>query len=250
MKLLRLKRAFLPVLGWIALFTLVEVTARLVVKDDLLLPSAAVIIEEAGSLLLEPDFYLHLRSTLNETLASTGIALLLGVPLGLLLGRSVIGRALFESVIDWLRSIPATALFPAMLLFFGLGRGTRIAIAIYAAVFSVLIPSMFGAASADEDRLRHLKRSGLNGAERVLHSVGWEAMKSMLSGLRLAISAALVLVVVGEMFIGSNAGLGFLIMRFQERYQTAEMYGAIVLVGLLGYLINRLVRFVERLVPA
>jgi ABC-type nitrate/sulfonate/bicarbonate transport system permease component len=75
--------------------------------------------------------------------------------------------------------------------------------------------------------------------------VAWGSLASILAGIRLAISASLVLVVVGEMFIGAQRGAGFLIVQFQTRYQTAEMFGVIMVLGFVGYALNRAFQRVE-----
>lgn len=239
-------RKYLPVLiGWVSFIAIFEFLSSIIIDDELLLPSLTQSLAQIFSLMTNKTFWESMTATLGDTLLSTMVAIALGVPVGLLIGRSKLVRRMFESPMDWMRSIPATALFPAFLLFFGIGAKTRIAIAIYAAIFAVIIPTIYGASSVDEDRILHVKRLGFNRVQIVIHVLLWEAMPFILTGIRLAISSALVLIVVGEMFIGANLGLGYLIVFFQQRYETSSMYACIIIVGILGYSLNRFVRFFE-----
>lgn len=243
--IVNITKRFPSIGGWALLLLLLEGISTFIVQDSLLFPHVTSIALRAATLLFSAGFLTHATSTLGETMASTFLALVIGVPLGIVVGRSEFVRAVAESPIDWLRSIPATALFPVFLLILGIGSNTRIAIATYAATFAVLIPIMYGVASVDKDRIRHMQRAGMSRIQIYRHVLFWEALPSLLTGIRLGISAALVLVVVGEMFIGSSRGLGFLAIDFQQSYETTSMYASIVLIGLLGYGLNRLVRFAE-----
>jgi NitT/TauT family transport system permease protein len=88
----------------------------------------------------------HVTATVGEAGIAVLLSVMAGVPLGLGVGSAPRLRASLEPPIDWMRSIPATALFPLMLLFFGLGAQSRIAIATYGSVFPVVMSTMYGAA--------------------------------------------------------------------------------------------------------
>jgi NitT/TauT family transport system permease protein len=233
-----MKRLPMMLVGW-ALLALAYVIASLLVADPVLLPDLGAVLIATSQLFGGGGGWAHVLATVRET----GIAVLLsvtaGVPLGLVVGSVPRLRTSLEPPIDWMRSIPATALFPLTLLFFGSGAQSRIAIATYGSIFPVVISTMYGAAEVDPDRLRHAHRCGLGGLGKIIHVVAWGSLASVLAGIRLAISASLVLVVVGEMFIGAQRGAGLLIVQFQTRYQTAEMFGVILVLGFVGYTLNR-----------
>lgn len=239
-----LSRLLPVVIGWAFGYFVLEILSA-AIGDELLFPAPHLVLLRVANLMRNFEFQLHAMTTLKETGIAVLLAVLLGSPVGLLIGSYQPLRRALESPVDWLRSIPATALFPVMLLLFGIGSYTRIGIAVYGATFTVLISAMYGAASADQDRVRHWKRAGLNALQNFRHVVFWEALASVLAGARLAISSALVLVVVGEMFIGSNRGLGFLIVFYQGRYDTSGMYAVIVITGFVGFAANRLFRLTE-----
>lgn len=231
-------------LGWV-LLALAYGVASLLVADPVLLPNLGAVLLATSQLFGGGGGWGHVMATVREAGIAVLLSVMAGVPLGLAVGSAPRLRASLEPPIDWMRSIPATALFPLMLLFFGLGAQSRIAIATYGSVFPVVISTMYGAAGVDPDRLRHAHRCGLGGLGKIIHVVAWGSLASILAGIRLAISASLVLVVVGEMFIGAQRGAGFLIVQFQTRYQTAEMFGVIMVLGFVGYALNRVFQRVE-----
>jgi len=230
--------------GW-ALLALAYEAASLLVGDPVLLPDVGVVLVATARLFGGGGGWGHVLATVREAGVAVLLSVMVGVPLGLAVGSAPRLRASLEPPIDWMRSIPATALFPLVLLFFGLGAQSRVAIATYGSVFPVVISTMYGAAGVDPDRLRHAHRCGLGGLGKIVHVVSWGSLASVLAGIRLAISASLVLVVVGEMFIGAQRGAGFLIVQFQTRYQTAEMFGVIMVLGFVGYALNRAFHRVE-----
>lgn len=236
-----------PALGWLACLLAWQVLAVAVVRDPVLMPDSLTILAAAAATLGASDFWHHLLATFRETVAATAMSLAIGAPAGLLLGTFRSLRSMFEAPVDGLRSIPATALFPLMLLVFGVGASTRIGIAVFGATFLAIVTVMYGAAAADEDRIRHARRAGFGAWAMVHHIVVWEAMPSLLAACRLAISASLVLVVVAEMYIGAERGLGYLVTYYQARYATPEMYAVIVLTGGAGYIANRLFKLGETL---
>jgi NitT/TauT family transport system permease protein len=235
--------------GWVLLAFAYGI-ASLVVADPVLLPNLASVLVATSQVFGGGGGWAHVLATVGEAGIAVLLSVMVGVPLGLAVGSVPPLRASLEPPIDWMRSIPATALFPLMLLFFGVGAQSRIAIATYGSVFPVVISTMYGAAGVDPDRLRHAHRCGFGGVGKIIHVVAWDSLASVLAGIRLAISASLVLVVVGEMFIGAQRGAGFLVVQFQTRYQTAEMFGVIIVLGFVGYALNRGFQRVEAGVSA
>lgn len=231
--------------GWAILYVAWEVLARVVVRDALLLPPPWRVAQALGAELLRGAFYWHIGYTLGQAILATLIALAVGIPLGALLGRNRWARAAMEAPVDWMRSIPATALFPAMMLFLGIGAQTRVALAAWGSLFVVVITVMYGAARLDDDRLAHWRRAGLRGWSLFRHVVLAESMGAVLGATRVAISTALVLVVVGEMYLGARGGIGYLLVYHQTRYASATMYAMVVVAGVVGWGVNRAFRAVR-----
>ena len=174
------------------------------------------------------------------------VACLIGIPIGLLMGYSDKIYNSLEFVVEFFRSIPATALFPLFLLFFGIGDQSKIALTAWAAGFVLIINSMYGVHLGKESRIKSAKTMRMSGFTLFQKIIFPEALPQIFSGMRIAISLSLVIVVVTEMFIGTNFGLGHRIIDAQLVYRISEMYATIFITGVLGFLINKGFIFAEK----
>jgi len=217
---------------WIALTGL-----RLV--DAIFLPSPWAV---AGSLLtglISGDLFRDMLVTVARSLAGFLIAAVVGVPLGLLVGRIKLLASATQPTIDFFRSIPATALFPLFLFFFGVGDKAKVAIAVYACSLIVLVSTAYGAFQVKRARILYAQVMGASRLDIFWKIVVPESAPGIFAGLRVALSLSFVLIVVTEMFIGATVGLGYQIMNSQMVYRTPDMYAGIMLAGIVGYLANR-----------
>jgi len=187
-----------------------------------------------------------LLMTIERTLVSFILAVLIGVPLGILLGSS---NRLFEAcsvLIDFFRSIPGTALFPLFLLFLGVGDAAKIGNAVFASSLIILVNSMYGVKNANKLRIEAAKVMRASRKTIFWKVILPDALPEIAGGLRIAVSICLIVIVVTEMFIGTLFGLGKRIMHSHELFRIPEMYAAILLTGFLGYLLNQLLLILER----
>ena len=193
-----------------------------------------------GSLLF--DFYV----TLYRTLIAFGIAVLGGMPLGILLGSNEKAYRSVEFLIDFFCSTPASALIPLFLLIFGTSDINKIAIAAFGAWLLIVFNCAYGVINARKQRIAAAKVMGATRWQIFKDVLIWESLQASFVGLRSAVSMALVIVVVAEMFIGSESGLGHKIINAQQVMNTKMMYAAIMSAGILGYLLNILFLALER----
>ncbi len=173
-------------------------------------------------------------------------AAIAGVLLGIFLGYFEKVYSALEVIIDFFRSVPATALFPLFMLFFGVGDVSKIMVVFFACTFIILINTVYGVKNAS--RLRRMLAKSLKASkiQLLLKVVLPDALPHICAGLRIGISFALVLAVVTEMFLGTVSGLGHRIIEAQLVYQIPEMYASIIVAGLAGYSLNKGFIFIER----
>ena len=236
----------LPVVGPVALFVLWDLVVRLRWVSPVLLPSPAATLEAlvtgiAGGALLADFLYTVLR-----TLEAFVIAAALGVPLGILLGSNERAYRSVEFLIDFFRSTPSSALIPLFLLIFGVTDINKVAIAAFAAVLVILFNSAYGVMNARKQRVMAAKVMGASRWQIFRDVLIWESLQPTFVGLRSGVSMALVIVVVAEMFIGSDNGLGHRIIDAQQVLNVKSMYAAILAAGMLGYLLNVLFLLLEK----
>lgn len=191
---------------------------------------------------------LDVLSTVSRSL----LAFVLSVPLGVAIGLGIFFagrmRPPSEFGLDFLRSIPATALVPVFLILYGIGDVTKVAVGAFSSTLVVALGTVVGLRGRNGTRLGVANVLGLRGFRRVLLLDIPEAAPQMFLGLRTGISLALILVVVAEMLIGSNAGLGKVIADMRYTDDKGRMYAAIVVAGLIGWTYNRALIFVENTV--
>lgn len=237
---------FLPVLGPIGLFILWDLVVRFGLIKPILLPTPAATIETlvvglAGGPLLG-DFAVTVWRTVQAFL----IAAVVGVPLGVLLGSNERAYRSVEFLIDFFRSTPSSALIPLFLLIFGVSDVNKVAIAAFGALLIVLFNSAYGVINARKQRVMAAKVMGASRWQIFKDVLVWESLQPTFVGLRSAVSMALVIVIVAEMFIGSDNGLGHRIIDAQQVLNVKSMYAAILAAGALGYALNVLFLIAEK----
>ncbi|MDQ0611835.1 sulfonate transport system permease protein [Variovorax sp. W1I1] len=241
-----LRDRLLPFIGPVMLFIVWDLVVRLGFIKPILLPSpadtiAALITGLAGGPLLT-DFAMTVWRTLQAFL----IAAVVGVPLGVLLGSNEKAYRSVEFLIDFFRSTPSSALIPLFLLIFGVSDVNKIAIAAFGALLIVVFNSAYGVINARKQRVMAAKVMGASRWQVFKDVLIWESLQPSFVGLRSAVSMALVIVIVAEMFIGSDTGLGHRIIDAQQVLNVKSMYAAILAAGALGYALNILFLVAER----
>jgi NitT/TauT family transport system permease protein len=161
-----------------------------------------------------------------------------GVPAGIILGVNDRVYRSVEFLIDFFRSTPATAMFPLFLLLFGLGDFSKVAVAAFAGWLVVVFNVAYGVMNARKTRMLAAKSMGASRSRIFFDVVFFETLPQTFVGIRTGISIALVVIIVAEMFIGATDGLGHRIIDAQISYDLTDMYGSILVTGVMGYGLN------------
>ena len=238
--------SLLPLLGPVLLFVIWDLVVRFGLVKAILLPPPADTLATLLSGMLGGDLIQHFCVTLYRTLLAFGIATAIGMPLGILLGSNVRAYSSVEFLIDFFRSTPSSALIPLFLLIFGISDINKVAIASFGAFLIIIFNCAYGVINARKQRVAAAKVMGASRWQIFKDVLFWESLQPSFVGLRSAVSMALVIVVVAEMFIGSENGLGHKIIDAQQVMNTKIMYAAIIAAGVLGYALNIVFLFLER----
>ncbi|GAA0520657.1 nitrate ABC transporter permease [Paractinoplanes deccanensis] len=172
------------------------------------------------------------------------LAALLGVALGVAIGLNRRLRATVEPVLEFFRAIPPPVLVPVIMLFAGIGDGMKVIVIVFGCVWPILLNTVEGVRAVDGVQLDTAKAYGVRGAARIRTVILPSASPQIAAGLRQALSIAIILMVISEMFAASN-GLGFTIVQFQRSFAIPEMWSGIILLGLLGFALSLLFRLAE-----
>ena len=237
--------ALLPAVGVVGLVAIWSLVTWRQWVDPVLLPSP---IATFNSLWrgMEGTLGFDFLKTVYRTAASTLIAAVIAIPLGIVLGSSERLYRSLEFVIDFFRSTPASAMFPLFLVLFGVGDETKIAVAAFGAILVILFNVAYGVMNARKTRLLAAKVMGASRWRVLFDVMLLESLPQTFVGLRNGVSLALVIIVVAEMFIGSQDGLGHSVFEAQQLFDMPRMYAAIFAAGALGYGLNLLFLLIER----
>lgn len=237
---------FLPLIGPLALFVIWDLVVRLQLVSPVLLPTPSATIVALVKGLAGGPLLWDFLSSLNRTLQAFVIAGVIGVPLGVLLGSNEKAYRSVEFLVDFFRSTPSSALIPLFLMIFGVTDMNKIAIAAFAAVLVILFNSAYGVINARKQRVMAARVMGASRWQIFKDVLIWESLQPTFVGLRSGVSMALVIVIVAEMFIGSDSGLGNRIINAQQVLNVREMYAAILAAGALGYVLNIIFLVLEK----
>ena len=240
-------RGRVNIAGW-SFVLLVTIVAELAVRmldleDSIAAPSSAL--RALGAGLADGTIAGEIGTTFETYAQGLAIAVVVGVVAGVLIGSS---RLLLDAswvVIEFLRPIPAVALIPAAVLFFGLDVPMRRFVVAFAAVWPILVNTIYGVRGTDPFLHDVARVSGLGRGGRLVRVTLPAAAPSIATGIRVSASLALLVCVTAEFVIGTGGGIGSYMQQQQSAVRIPEMYAAVIVVGLLGYLVNAGLRAAE-----
>ncbi len=203
----------------------------------------------ADHLFLTPEATGNILPSVARLLTGWGLAAVAGVSVGLVLGRWPAALDVVDPVIQFSRAIPPPTLVPLFIVLFKLGTTMHVAVIAFGVVWPVLLNTIEGARSVDPVQLDTARSFHLTAAQRL----GWVVLPAtapkIFAGLRISLSLAVILMVISEM-VGSTNGIGFSLISAQQNFQVTDVWAAIVLLGILGYLLNTALLWTEHRVLA
>jgi sulfonate transport system permease protein len=241
----RVRRALTP---WIAPFVLLiswELASRTGLLPKVLLPApldvarAAVTAVEHGGLLT------HLGVSALRAAVGLSIGATTGIVLGLLTGISRNLQLVLDTPLQMLRAVPALALVPLVILWFGLGETAKLFIVSVTVVFPVYLNTFHGVRSVDPQLVEMARTYHVSGFTLYREIILPGALPSILVGLRFALGLSWLVLIVAET-IGATQGLGYVAMNAREFMQMDVLVLTIVLWAILGKLADVLARTLER----
>jgi ABC-type nitrate/sulfonate/bicarbonate transport system permease component len=174
------------------------------------------------------------------------IAVVVGVALGIPLGLSRLGRMWAMPHIEYWRAMPPPALLPiSVILLHSIGNVQKVAFIAFFCLFPVLLNTIDGVRGIDPTLVDTARSYGVRGVERIRRIVLPAALPQIVAGMRNSLSLAVIMMVLAEYF-SSTSGVGYVLLISKNTFEMAPMWAAIVLIGLLGYVLNVLFLLGER----
>ena len=223
-----------------------ELIARLQWFDPLFLPRFSDVAIALWSGLFDTGMLVADASySLMRAMAGFAIGGVVGIFLGTLMGQFRPVRQFLDPIVSFLFPMPKLALFPLIMVWLGLGESSKIAVIAVSAFFPVVINTYTGIRNVDKFLIWNALSKGANKLQLLTSVLMPAASPFIFAGVRVAASFSFLIAVSVEM-LQSNNGLGYRILFAKSIYQPENMYAALMLVALLGFSVDRLVRIIGR----
>jgi len=229
----------------VILLGLWEILSQLAWVDPNYLPPVSIIALRLYELVKSLEIVHHLITTLKRVLLGYMLGASVGYVLGFFCGYIPRIYHVFELTIEFLRPMPSVALIPIGILFLGMGDALNVAIIGWASSWPVFINTMDGVRSTDHILVNTARTFGLNRFGIIRKVIIPSALPFVFTGLRVGLGIAVAVVVITEM-VASGSGLGFFIITTSISFRIPEMYAGIIIIGLFGYILNRVFLEINR----
>lgn len=231
--------------GVVLALAAMEVVSRASILPRRWFPAATDTLWALAKEAVTSELWRAVGQTLTGALLGLGIAALIAVPAGVLIGLSHPAYVLTRGLVEFLRPVPSVALIPLAVVLYANGLGSKLLLVSYAATWPLLVNIVYGVRDTDPVALETGRAYGLGWFARTRHVTLPSTLPYLLTGLRLSASVALVLAVTAELIIGSP-GLGLIVLQAQAAGAVPLTYALIIVSGLLGVAVNLLTRGAER----
>jgi ABC-type nitrate/sulfonate/bicarbonate transport system permease component len=198
-----------------------------------------------GRLFLSDGVFRDVLPSLFRLLCGWAIAVLVGVPLGVMIGRSRFAADLVDPTLQFLRAVPGPALIPAFIILLGTESLMRITLIAFGAIWPVLLNSIEGIRTVDPVQLQTAEVFRLPPRAQLSRIMLPAASPKIFAGMRVALGLAVILMVVSELVASTN-GIGYRIQNAQIMFLLTDMWCGIVLLALIGSTLNWLFLRFER----
>ncbi|WP_410581543.1 ABC transporter permease [Amycolatopsis sp. lyj-108] len=220
----------IPLLIWVTLNALGTIKPTF-------LPTPVAVFDALLKMIESGELFSDLWATTQRVLLGFGLAVLVSVPLGIVMGTFDAGLALFEPVIAMLRYLPASAFIPLLMIWLGLGEPSKVAVLFLGTVFFNTLMTADAVRGVPRSLIDVSYTLGARRGEVLRKVIVPHALPGMIDATRVNAAAAWNFVVVAEL-INATAGLGLRIMRAQRFTQTDRIFALLIVIGLLGLVID------------
>lgn len=241
------KKWTLPIITFIIFLFIWQCVIWIGDYQPILLPGPLLVAESIWQFIITGEIFSHLGISLFRFIVGFGFAVIVGVPVGFLLGRS---NALFDAIeplFQLIRPVSPIAWSPFVVLWFGIGSLPAMAIIFIAAFFPIVFNTIKGIRNVEPQYLKIASNLNLRGWSLYRNILFPGAFKHIMGGIHMAVGTSWIFLVSGEM-IGAQSGLGFLIVDSRNMLNLEDVLSAIFFIGVFGFLIDRLISYLEKMI--
>jgi NitT/TauT family transport system permease protein len=224
-----------------------ELAPRIGVVDRVFLPPLSDVIEALQQLLASGALVKHAVASILRSSSGLALAILIGVPAGLVIGSSRRIAEFIGPLLEIFRNTAPLALLPVFTLILGIGETSKVAMVLYASAWPILLSTVSGVTTIDPLLVKAARSMGLTPLRLFVKVILPASVPTIFTGIRLAAAHSILVLIAAEM-VGAKAGLGYFVNAAEFNFQIPQMYAGILMLSLLGFLANfALVRIENRL---
>ncbi|OCP01935.1 taurine ABC transporter permease [Ensifer sp. LC13] len=246
-------------LAWISLATIVallflwSLAASYGLVSPLFLPSPLAVYRALQGLavtgFVDATLAQHAIASLVRIFGALAVAIALGVPVGLAIGTSRLGKGILDPIVEFLRPLPPLAYLPLVIIWLGIGEASKIAVIALAMLPPIILSTATGVRSASRDHVNAARAFGASRLQVLRHVILPSALPSILTGTRIALGAGWSTLVAAEL-VAATRGLGFMIQSAAQFLVTDVVIAGIIVIAAVAFVFEMTARLLERwLVP-
>jgi NitT/TauT family transport system permease protein len=243
----RTATAFRVALGILIFFLILEFVTSLELVPPVYLPRASTVVRRMVELLQDPKFLKHVLATLHAWAVGLGLAILISVPIGILIGTSELAYKMSSPLIELMRPIPSVALIPLGILLWGQGFSMKIILVAYATTWPILFNTVYGVHDVDPIAVQTARCFGLKQAA-ILRRINLpSAAPFIFTGIRISASIGLIVVIAAELLASADSGIGsFILFVSSSGGQMDSVLAGAAIAGIIGAMINSALGLIDR----
>ena len=210
-----------------------------------MLPPFSAVIIAGINVWSSGDFLAAIQTSLLSLLYGFILSIVIGIPIGVLMGRYKMAEYFLDLYVNTFMSAPMAALVPVMVLIFGLGSQSIVAVVFLYSVFVIIVQTATGVKHASKSLGEMAYAFGANEGQILLKIILPAALPMIMNGIQLGIGRAVKGLIIGEQLI-ALVGLGAIVMRYGSTFQVSELYAMILFIGILGLILMKAVEYLQK----
>jgi len=233
---------FAPIVIPVVFLAFWEITIR-AGAANILLPPPSVVFQTLVELIRTGTLFEHIGASLYRVAAGYAISVLVGVPLGLVMGYWLLADGLLSTTVNGLRPIPASAWVPLSIILMGIGEKPAVFLVFIGTVWSIILNTSHGVRMVPKHLVWAAQTMGASNAQIFAKVIFPASLPSTFNGMRVAVGIAFTCVIVAEL-IAVRSGLGYLITEARMLIRSDIVIAGMIAIGVVGFLLDVIVRLV------
>jgi NitT/TauT family transport system permease protein len=242
----RVRSVAITLVNLTAFFLAWELVARAEIINSLFFPRASDVFAALYNGFADGTIWPQLRHSLTNFLIGMAISAAIGIPVGLLMGASKVTDLILSPYVWAMTSLPRVALIPLLILIMGFGNSMQLTIIILSAVFPIMINCMAGVKTVEPSLVRAGEVFGASRPQIYLKVILPYTLPFVIAGVNQGIARGLVGMLIGELLGGGGNGLGFMLDRAGEQFDSPMLYATLLLLAVMSVGLVQAMRWLEQ----